>query len=309
MSKFTLQEIRGVIPALMTCFDAEENIDEKAQRALVDHLLAAGVDGFYTTGSTGAAFTMTDAERMRVAEIIVDQVAGRVPVIVHIGAIGTKRSIALAQHAESIGADAISSVPPFYWGFSPENVYNYYRDIALASQLPMVIYNIALAGTINKELLLRLAQLDNIQGLKYTARTHDEMGAIKRELGPDFRIYSGCDEMALSGLNFGADGLIGSFYNVIPELYLALYQAAQAGDMALARSLQEVGDDFIFETLKYNLPSVFHTLLKWRGLEAGQSRRPFKIYQEADLQELKQNLKKLVEKSGQAQYFSAFKNA
>jgi len=112
MAKFSDADLRGVIPALITPFDEQENFDEKRMRAVVDHLLNKGVNGLYLTGSTGEGFLMTPDERKQVVEVVVDQVAGRVPLISHIGAIGTKVSIDLAKHAEKAGVDALSSVPP-----------------------------------------------------------------------------------------------------------------------------------------------------------------------------------------------------
>lgn len=293
MSKFEITEIKGVIPAMLTFFDEQQEVDEKRTRQMVEFMIGAGVNGFYLTGSTGACFTMTMAERERVVEIVIDAVKGRVPVIVHVGDIGTKKSIELAKHAEAAGADAISSVPPFYWKFSADDIYQYYKDISSATELPMIVYNIQLAGIMDKQLLLRIAQLDHVRGLKYTARSHDEMGSLKDLLGKEFMVYSGCDEMAFSGLCFGADGIIGSFYNVIPELYLKIYKAVQDGNISGGMRLQRIADEFIFASLKYDLPSSLHSLMRWRGLDAGYAREPFHNYTEEELTGLKTELKQI----------------
>ena len=150
MSKFNIQEFKGVIPAVLTVFDQEENIDEVGMRQLISHLIHKGVHGLYLTGSTGEGFTMSPEERMQVVEIVMDEVAGRVPVVVHVGAIGTKLSIELAKHAERVGADGISSVPPFYWRFSEDQIVKYYEDIARATSLPMIVYNVPLVGLLGK---------------------------------------------------------------------------------------------------------------------------------------------------------------
>lgn len=296
MAKFDITQIKGVIPATLSCFDENENVDEKRTREMTEFMVSAGVDGLYLTGSTGICYTMTAEERMRVVEIVLDQVAGRIPVIVHVGDIGTKKSIELARHAEKAGADAISSVPPFYWGFSGESIYNYYKDLSESVSIPTVIYNVQLAGIMNKALLLRIANLPNVKGLKYTARTHDELGALKRELGKDFMIYSGCDEMAFSGFAFGADGIIGSFYNHIPELYKKLYACAKEGNMAEGMRLQAIGDEVIWATLKYNGISGMYNLGLCRGLDAGIPRRPFIINDTAVTEQLREDLRKIKEK-------------
>ena len=142
MGKFNIEEFKGVIPAVLTVFEQDENIDEIGMRQLISHLIHKGVYGLYLTGSTGEGFTMSVEERMRVVEIVMDEVAGRVPVVVHVGAIGTKLSIELAKHAERVGADGISSVPPFYWRFNEDQIVNYYEDIATATSLPMIVYNV-----------------------------------------------------------------------------------------------------------------------------------------------------------------------
>ncbi|MFQ9649501.1 MAG: dihydrodipicolinate synthase family protein [Enterocloster sp.] len=215
------------------------------------------------------------------------------PVVVHVGDIGTKKSIELAEHAYRAGADAISSVPPFYWKFRAGDIYNYYRDISESTPLPMVVYNIQLAGLMDMDLLLQLAGLPNVHGLKYTARSHDEMGFIKETLGPDFMIYSGCDEMAFSGMCSGADGIIGSFYNLFPDLYKQILKKVEESDIRGGMRLQRIADEVIFAALKYDFPSVLHNLMNWRGLESGYSRRPFYNYQDSELEGLKEDIRRI----------------
>ena len=143
-----LTDIKGVIPALISCFDESGAYDERRQRAVVRFLLDKKVEGLYLTGSTGESFMMTPDERKHVVETVIDEVGGVVPVIAHVGAISTKVSIGLAKHAEACGADAISSVPPFYWKFSDEEILDYYKDLSGSVGIPMVIYNLALAGLV-----------------------------------------------------------------------------------------------------------------------------------------------------------------
>lgn len=278
MTRFDIQEIRGVIPALITPFDMDENFDEIMMRNLVNHLLKTGVNGFYLTGSTGETFLMTPDERKRVVEVVLDEVAGRVPVIVHVGDIGTKKSIELAKHAYAAGADAISSVTPFYWRFSETDIFNYYKDITDSTPLPMIIYNISLAGLVSFDLIKKLATIDGVKGIKYTASTHYEIQKIKQELGQKFIVYSGSDEMAISGLSYGADGIIGSFYNVIPELFIDLFRKFQTGNIAGAISRQEQANRIILKAVEYDYIALMKRMLAWGGLDAGFARRPFTNY-------------------------------
>ncbi|MGK2227542.1 MAG: N-acetylneuraminate lyase [Devosia sp.] len=285
MSVSKLAEIGGVLPALVTPFDENEVFDEGRMRSIVDFLIGRGVDGLYVTGSTGEAFMMSPEERKRVLEVVTDEVKGRVPVMAHVGAISTLHSIDLARHAEKVGVDALSAVPPFYWGFSQDQIVSYYTDITASTALPMCAYNVPLAGLFGFDMIKRLAEIPGVEGIKYTAPTHFDIMRIKAEIGKDFIIYSGSDEMAMSGLNFGADGIIGSFYNCIPEVFLALYAAVRAGDMTKAKSLQEVGNAIIFFSLSRSPIATIKRAMAWQGADAGYCRKPFDNYYEAAAEE------------------------
>lgn len=288
----TIKSLGGVIPALVTPFDRRGALDEKRLRAVVQDLLRENISALYLTGSTGECFLMTDKERNRVIEIVAEEVQGRIPLIAHVGDIGTRKSMELARQAEHLGVDAISSVPPFYWKFSEEELYGYYRDLAASTSLPFVIYNIPLAGLMQIPLLLRLAKLPNVQGIKYTATTHYEINLLKTELGNDFRVFSGSDEMGLSGLMFGADGLIGSFYNLMPELYVAMWDAVAAGQIDRAMELQRHADLIIALAVQYCYVSVIKMAMGWKGADGGYCRAPF-INSRASEAELKDKFRSL----------------
>ena len=296
MANIKLPNFRGVIPALLTIFDENEALDEKRTRGFINHLLNKGVNGLYLTGSTGEGFLMTLEERKRIVEIIINEVAGRVPIMAHIGAIGTKNSIELATHAYQAGADAISSVPPFYWRFNEEHIFNYYKDIGEATPLPMIIYNVPLAGILGFNTIKKLAAIERVKGIKYTATTHHEIALIKEQIGRDFLIYSGCDEMAISGLINGADGIIGSFYNLMPELFIEIYHAIQNNDLVTAKAKQKTAVQIINYSISYDYFSVMRLGLKWMGVDAGYSRRPFNNYSGADEEKIKEGFRELKEK-------------
>lgn len=296
MSKFDIKAFKGVIPAVLTVFDKEENIDEVGMRQLVSFLIDQGVNGLYLTGSTGEGFTMTSEERKKVVEIVIDETAGRVPVVVHVGAIGTKISIDLAKHAESVGADGISSVPPFYWKFNENQIIKYYEDIASSCSIPMIVYNVPLVGLLGMNAIKRLAKIENVKGIKYTALSQYEITQIKDEVGEEFLVYSGADEMAMSGLIAGADGIVGSFYNIMPELFINIYNAVKNKDLDEAQRLQKQAVEVIMYALQ--LPSFYagmKVILKWMGINAGYCRRPFENLTEEDEVKFKEGFKKLKE--------------
>ena len=296
MSKFDIKAFKGVIPAVLTVFDKEENIDEVGMRQLVSFLIDKGVNGLYLTGSTGEGFTMTSEERKKVVEIVIDETAGRVPVVVHVGAIGTKISIDLAKHAESVGADGISSVPPFYWKFNENQIIKYYEDIASSCSIPMIVYNVPLVGLLGMNAIKRLAKIENVKGIKYTALSQYEITQIKDDVGEEFLVYSGADEMAMSGLIAGADGIVGSFYNIMPELFINIYDAVKNKDLDEAQRLQKQAVEVIMYALQ--LPSFYagmKVILKWMGINAGYCRRPFENLTEEDEVKFKEGFKKLKE--------------
>ena len=274
---FDIRDFHGVIPAMITTFDENEDVDIRRAELLTDFLINQGVHGLYITGSTGEGFLMTGEERKVFAEAVVKTAAGRVPVIVHVGDIGTRKSIDLAEHAERIGADAISSVPPFYYKFSPDDIYSYYNDISSSVGIPMIVYNIALAGLMDNKLVRRLTSIPGVKGLKFTSREHDDMCALKMELGKDFRIFSGCDEMATQGLLAGADGIIGSFYNMMPDTFIRIYELASAGDFKAAFEVQKVATTVIKYLVQWDFFPIMKTLMTEAGIDVGYSRRPFHL--------------------------------
>ena len=273
-----MNKIKGIIPAMVTPFDEKENLDEQRTRAIVRFLKEEKVDGLYLTGSTGESFVMTPDERKALVEIVAEEAGGELPFIVHVGAIGTKVTIDLARHAEACGATAVSSVPPFYWKFSEKSIVRYYEELADAVRIPTLMYNIALAGIMNYSTIRRISQIPNIKGIKYTAQTQFEMMRMREEFGEDFIIYSGTDEMAMSGLSFGADGMIGTFFNVLPDLFQALYQASLKKDLAAMQEMQSLANAVIFTTLEQDMIPTVKRMMSWIGVDAGYARSPFTRY-------------------------------
>lgn len=299
MPSFKISDISGVIPAMVTPFDEKEQLDESRLREVTNFLIARGINGLYLTGSTGEGFLMSPQERQRVVEVVIEEARSRVPVIVHIGAIGTRLSIDLAKHAAQAGADAVSSVPPFYWQFTPDQVYGYYSDITAATELPMIVYNVPLAGLMGFETIRRLATIPGVSGIKYTAATQFEIMRIKQEIGADFAVYSGSDEMAMSGISFGANGIIGSFYNLMPELFLGIERAVATHDLDEARRLQCTANAIIMFALARNMIATIKRGMAWQGADAGYCRRPFGNYLDlAAEQKLKDEFRALRDRHG-----------
>jgi len=275
MSKFDITQIKGVIPAMITTFDEHEELDLKRAATLTEYLISKGATGLYITGSTGEGFLMTPDERKAFTKTVISTVHGRIPVIVQVGDIGTKKSIDLAVQAKEAGASAVSSVPPFYYRFPADDIFGYYKDLAGATDLPLIVYNVPLAGLLSNSMIYRIAEIPNVRGLKFTGREHDDMCEIKQNLGKDFMVYSGCDEMAAQGLLAGADGIIGSFYNMMCETFIDIYNLCKADKYAEAFEIQKTASSFIHFAVQWDYYPVMRECLRSVGVDAGYSRKPF----------------------------------
>ena len=291
MKKFDVQDFKGVIPASLSIFDKDENLDIEATKEFTEFLLKFDIGGLYLTGSTGEGFLMTPDERKKSVEAVMEIAGDKVPVVVHIGDIGTKKSIELARHAKEAGATAISSVPPFYWKFNNEQIYNYYKDISDAVDMPMIVYNIPLAGAMSKELIVELAKIDNIKGVKYTDKDIYQIPAIKEDCGREFMVYGGCDELASSNLLIGVDGIVGSFYNLIPDLFIQIKQAIDNNEVKKAYELQKNAVTIISYLVDGgNMVAGIKAVLREAGINAGYARKPFINFYDEDQKKLAKGL-------------------
>ncbi len=289
--KKTILDFKKVIPAVLSVFDENEELDEQGTRAFIRHLLSYDVGGLYLTGSTGETFLMNSEEKKRQVEIVLDEVGGRVPVVVHVGAISTRISEDLARHAERAGATGVSSVPPFYYKFTEDQIYGYYRDIAEVTSLPMIVYNISLAGMMTEKMIERLAGIENVKGMKYTGTSIYEIMQIREACGKDFQIYGGCDELGSSNIAIGVDGIIGSFYNCIPDLFQRIWDAVYANDMPLATELQRKALKIITMGVETgSMAACLKTWLRAAGISAGYARRPFTNFTDEERQQLVERL-------------------
>ena len=297
--KKSIEDFKGVIPAVLSVFDAQEELDEKGTRELIRFLCSFDIGGLYLTGSTGEAFLMNSEERKRQVEIVRDEVGDRLPVVVHVGAMSTRASIELARHAEAVGAAGISSVPPFYFKFNEEQIFGYYRDISEATSLPMIVYNIPLAGMMTVSMIERLASLPNVRGVKYTGTALYEVTQIRDACKPGFQIYGGCDELGSSNIALGVDGIIGSFYNCIPDLYLRIWKAVKESDVETAARLQRKALHVIMLGIQSgSMMACIKLWLRAAGVQAGYARRPFDNFTEEQAESLVRSLLELDSREG-----------
>lgn len=298
MSKFTIKDFKGVIPASLSIFDINENLDIEATKEFTEFLLGFDIHGLYLTGSTGEGFLMKSEERMDAVKAVMEVAGDKVPVVVHVGNIGTKRTIELAKQAKEAGATAISSVPPFYWHFNSKQIFNYYKDIAEAVDLPMIIYNVPLAGMMSAEMIKELSQIENIKGVKYTNTDIYQIPLIKEAVGEDFMVYGGADELASSNLLVGVDGIVGSFYNLIPDLFVQIDQAIKNNEVGKAYDLQKNAVKIISYLVDGgNMVAGIKAVLREAGINAGYARKPFINFYDEDQRNLAKGLVDLANKN------------
>ncbi|GHV93153.1 N-acetylneuraminate lyase [Spirochaetia bacterium] len=279
----------GILAALVTPFDGSGKIDKPAIRALVKKLLAEGIGGFFVCGSTGEAFLMDGAERRDVFETVAEANGGKGSLICHCGAIGTDLGIALAKHAAELGADAVSSVPPFYHHFSNDEILAYFNDLADASGKPVIVYNIpSFCGvTITPAMMASLrnrvsGSLPGVVGIKFTSLDLFAMEQMKTN-DPDLLVYNGFDEVALAGFSMGADGAIGSNFNIMGKYFIDMQRLFLQNKVPEAQVLQRKANAAIaalYGTGK--LISCIKYIIGLQGIPYGNSRRPFSPLTEDD---------------------------
>ncbi|MGG8058945.1 N-acetylneuraminate lyase [Klebsiella aerogenes] len=296
-----VSHLRGVMPALLTPFDAQQNIDRASLRRLVRFNIEQGVDGVYVGGSTGEAFVQSLSEREEVLEIVAEEAKGKITLIAHVGCVSTAESQQLAVAAKRYGFDAVSAVTPFYYPFSFEEHCDHYRAIIdSADGIPMVVYNIpALSGVkLTLEQINQLVTLLGVGALKQTSGDLYQMEQIRRA-HPELVLYNGYDEIFASGLLAGADGGIGSTYNIMAWRYLGIVQALKEGDTAKAQQLQHECNKVIDLLVKVGVFRGLKTVLHYMDvLSVPLCRKPFAPVEDKFQAELKALAQQLMQERG-----------
>ena len=233
----------GLMPAMVTPFDERGEIDLTATESVVERFIEAGVDGISPLGSTGESSHLTGDERKRFAEEVIRIVAGRVPLLIGVGAAGTRETVDLARHAEGIGADGVLVVSPFYWNVGEEALFKHFATVAESVDIPVLIYNLpVLTGVdLSPSLVAQVArECSNVTGLKDTVTEYSHIWNVLREvkpMRPDFSVLSGFEDLILPSMLAGGDGSICGLANVAPELFVGMVRAAHNGDLGEAAEL------------------------------------------------------------------------
>lgn len=272
-----ITKFQGIIPAFYACYDKEGNISPEAVRELTRWFIQKGVKGLYVGGSSGECIYQGKEERKLVLENVMAEAKGKLTIIAHVACNNTADSQELAAHAESLGVDAIASIPPIYFHLPPYAIAKYWNDIsAAAPNTDFVIYNIPqLAGvSLTVPLLKKMLENPRCIGVKNSSMPTQDIQMWRDE---GAIVFNGPDEQLISGLVMGATGGIGGTYGVMPELYLELYRCVKSRDLAKALDIQNDCCRIIYKMCSAhgNMYAVIKEILrKLGGPDCGSVRAP-----------------------------------
>jgi 4-hydroxy-tetrahydrodipicolinate synthase len=229
----------GCGTALVTPFRQDQSLDEQALRRLVKRQIEGGINFLVPCGTTGESPTLTHHELRRVVEITIEEARGKVPVVVGAGGYNTAEVIDRARAYEAMGVDGILSVSPYYNKPTQEGLYQHYKAIAEAISLPIILYNIPGRTGVNIETatVKRLAEIDNIVGVKEASGSISQMAAVLDSVPGDFLVLSGDDAITIPLMSIGGRGLISVTSNEIPAEMTRITQLCLANDFAAAREI------------------------------------------------------------------------
>ncbi|MDO4322337.1 MAG: N-acetylneuraminate lyase [Lachnospiraceae bacterium] len=271
-------ELQKIFSALIIPMNEDQSINYDALRELVRQQMKDGVEGFYCCGSSGEGLLLTTEERKRVVEEVLDEVAGAVPVIAHVGTIRTADAIELAQHAKDAGAKAVSMIPPYYYHFTMDEILSYYEDVLNAVPgFPGIIYNIPQFTGIefNKVNAKRLLDNPDMIGIKHTSQNLYAMERMHTAY-PEKVIFNGFDEQFLGALSMGSTATIGTTVNLFAPLFLKVRELYQAGNFAEALKVQEQINLRVEAMVSVGIFNAVKYAWTLRGVDCGMCRSPFK---------------------------------
>lgn len=271
-------EIKGIIPPIITPMNEDETINEQELRNQVNRLIGAGVHGIFPFGTNGEGYILNEQEKEKVLSIVIEETGGRVPVYAGCGCIGTKDTIRMSRKAKALGADILSIITPSFAAASQSELYEHYRTVAQAVDIPIVLYNIPArtGNALAPATVAKLADIDNIVGAKDSSGNFDNMlQYIERTRNKAFTVLSGNDSLILWNLLAGGGGGIAGCANVYPENMVAIYEKFAAGDLEGARKAQDAIRSFR-NCFKYGNPNtIVKTAVAMLGYPVGKCRAPF----------------------------------
>ena len=250
--------LKGVYSALFSVYDENLNVKKDTVKKLVDYQLDNGIKGFYVGGATGECVVLPAKTRKQMLEASIDLNNGRGQIIAHIGAGHYDETMELLDHANNMDIEAVSSLPPSLMGYySPSEIVGYYKSLAKKSKHPVYAYiNPYVASVLSANLVgfaQEMANIDNMAGLKISIADYYSFGKVTASVGEKLDILNGPDECMICGLSVGADGAIGTTYNITPKLAVEIYDKFKANDMVGALEAQRKMNEVIGIALGGNI--------------------------------------------------------
>jgi 4-hydroxy-tetrahydrodipicolinate synthase len=279
--------MHGIFTPNLVPLDRDGDINEAELRRYVDWLIDHGVHGLYPNGSTGEFTRFTAEERRRIIQIVCDQARGRVPVLAGAAEANVRETIAACEAYHEYGARAVAIVSPFYYKLSPESVYAYFCEIALASPIDVTLYNIPLfASPIDVPTIRRLAEFPRVVGIKDSSGDIAfmlRMMSAVQPIRPDFVFLTGWEAALVPMLLMGCHGGTNATSGVVPEVTRKMYDLVQERRIDEARTLQlrllELFDAMLYSA---DFPEGFRAAVELRGFDFGRGRQPLSETQQID---------------------------
>lgn len=291
------KQVEGIITATLTPFTPGGEIDYAALDGLNDFWLEKGVHGLFPCGSTGEGVLMTTEERKKVALRTVERVAGRIPVIIHTGALRPYEAVELTKHAREIGAAGAGLIPPYYYNMDGTCIYDYYRAVADAvPDFPIYLYNIPsnVKNVVTPEVLARLHQdCPNVIGVKDSSMDFMSLINYQQAVPEGLCTLMGNDAQIYSCLVIGGSGAVSATAAAFPELVVSIYKhwAAKNAEKALQAQDKVIKLRAIFRSFTAIAP--YKKVLEWRGLNAGVTRSPLRGLTDMETAKLRHDLEKI----------------
>ena len=279
------KKFRGIFPALYACYDENGKVSTDRTKALTQYLMDKGVQGLYVGGSSGECIYLSKEDRKKTLEAVMETAGGKLVVIAHVACNNTEDSRELAAHAESLGVDAIASIPPIYFHLPEHAIAKYWNDIsAAAPNTDFIIYNIPqLAGTsLTLSLLREMKKNPRVVGVKNSSMPVQDIQLFRDE---GVIVFNGPDEQLVSGLAMGAVGGIGGTYGAMPELYLKIFELFSQGKTEEAREIQNAACRIIYKmcTTHGNMYAAIKEIIRLQGgPDVGGVKAPLADLAEAD---------------------------
>lgn len=272
--------LKGVLSAIVTPFTSDgENIDEKALRKVIDQNIADGVHGFVPAGGTGEFSVLSHDERLRLVDIVTEQVAGRAAVLAHTGATSTREAIALSRHAEKSGATAIMLATPYYEPIGFEEAFSYFAAIAEKTSLPICAYNFPPATGLHLDVpfLLRLArEIPQVKYVKDSSANINQLNTLISDHSSEISVLNGEDVLILPALLMRAPGMVMGSANFLAPALVKMHEASKIGDDAEIVSLWRTINPVIRQLGNASYNSGVKAACEILGLPAGPVRAPIR---------------------------------